>query len=475
MSARNDAIVIGGGLNGLIAATYLAKAGRKVLLLEAEETLGGSCRATSALADVRASLGGHALSALDPRLAKELGLRGLKFVLRDMPTVSLRQDGHHLVLSRNAHAAARAIAAQSPADAETYRGLRAEIFALGRTTRPLWWNGARIAPDDTLFSRLKVTSAASFLSGLESEPLKAALAFDAVAPFQLGSALAFAWHAAQEMCGQQGAVAAPLGGLAALADMIVVAAQTAGVEIRTRARVIKIVADNAVAGVALDSGEEIFASAVLSSLSRRTTLLDLAPTSSAGLAETQRLKRSAPQTGEASILFLLNTALVFHALNARFILADRLDTYAAGGTAVRDGRLPEELLIEAAVPTAADPSLAPTGQHLLSVRVPGLPLTPEGGWPALSAKLVERVTAALERHAPHLRERIVGLDLRLPRKAEPFSAVRLASSYADRVSTPVEGLFLCGVCAEPMNAVSGRAGRLAAGIAQAWLAREKHV
>ena len=106
-------------------------------------------------------------------------------------------------------------------------------------------------------------------------------------------------------------------------------------------------------------------------------------------------------------------------------------------------------------------------------RVLGLPLMPKGGWPALSTKLVERIIAALERHTPHLRERIVGLDLRLPQEEEPFSAARLAASYAERVSTPIEGLFLCGIGAEPMNAISARAGRLAAGIAQAWLAREK--
>ena len=473
MSARNDAIVIGGGLNGLVAATYLAKSGCKVLLLEAEETLGGACRATSALAGVRASLGGHALSALDPRLAKDLGLRGLKFVLRDMPTVALRQDGHHLVLSRDAHAASRSIAAQSPADAETYRRLCTEIFSLARAMRLLWWDGISSTPDDALFSRLKATSAASLLSSLESEPLKAALAFDAGAPWQSGSALALVWRAAQEMCGQQGAMAIPQGGLAALADMLVAAAQTAGVEIRTKARVAKIVADNAVAGIVLDSGEEIFGRAVLSSLARRTTLLDLAPTAAVGLGETRRLKRSAPQTGEASVLFLLNAAPDFGATNARFILADRLDAYAAAENAAREGGLPDELLMEVVVPTTTDPSLAPTGQYLLSIRVPRLPLKPEGGWPTQSARLVEHVTAVLERHTPHLRERIVGLDLRLPQEEDAFSGKRLVMTYAERVCTPVGGLFLCGTSAEPMNAISGRAGRLAAGIAQAWLAREK--
>jgi phytoene dehydrogenase-like protein len=473
MTAHSDAIVIGGGLNGLVAATYLAKAGRKVLLLEAEETLGGTCHATSAIPGVRASFGGELLAAFDPRLVKDLGLRGLKFAVRDMPLVALRQDGRHLILSRDAHATSRVLAAQSRADADAYRRLRTEIFALARTMRPFWWENSASAPLDAQYSRLKATSAASLLSAFESDTLKAALAFDTVAPFESGSALALVWRAAQEMCGLQGAVAVPQGGLPALIDMLTAAAQNAGVEIRTKALVARLIADNAVAGVALDTGEEIFSHAVLSSLPRRKTLLDLAPTASAGFAETQRLNRSAPLTGEASILFLLNAAPDFDAPNARYIIADRLEVYAAVESAAREHRMPDEIIIEAVVPTAVDPLLAPPGQHLLSVRVPGLPLAPHGGWPALPAALIKRVTAALAHHIPHLRERMIGIDIRLPTEEEPFSAERLVSSYSTRVTTPIEGLFLCGTGAEPMNAVSGRAGRLAAGIAQAWLAREK--
>jgi phytoene dehydrogenase-like protein len=477
MSAPHDAIVIRGGINGLVAATYLAKAGRSVLLLEAEAALGGSCRRVGRIGDVHASFGGYVLTALDPHLVKDLGLRALKYVARDLPINALRQDGRNLLLTRDVHAAARAIAAQSPADAETYKHMRSELFALARAMRPFWWDGARVpelrdASQSALFARLKTASAGSFLSSFESETLKAALAFDTVAPFEPGSALALAWRAAQEMCGQQGAAAIPQGGAAALADMLATAAQAAGVQIRTEARVAKLIAKDTVAGVVLNTGEEIPARTVLSSLSRRMTLLDLAPTASAGFAETQRLERAGALTGEASILFLLTAAPAFNVPNARFLIVDRLESYFAADRSARAKRLPEELLIEAVVPTIADPALAP-GKHILSVRVPGLPLAPEGGWPALSTALVERVTAALERHASHLREHIIGLDLRLPHEEEPFCGERLAMSYEARIHTPIEGLFLCGMAAEPMNAISGRAGRLAAGIANAWLARKK--
>jgi phytoene dehydrogenase-like protein len=480
--ARRDAIVIGGGIGGLVAAIYLAKARRNVLLLEADEALGGRCRAATSLAGVRGSPGVHLLHALDPRVVSELGLtrRGLKFAVRDMPTVSLRQDGANLILRRDLHAAERAIAAVSPADAPAYRRHRTRIFALARAMRGLWWEDAAAVPRRNRFlAQLEATSAASLLNDLfESDALKGALAFDAVSPFEAGSALAPVWRASQEMCGLQGAMAVPLGGIPALADLLIAAALDARVEVRTRTRVTKVVlADNAAVGVELESGERIFARTVISGLSRHATLLDLVPTASAGFDETIALRRALPRMGDAAITFLLNAAPALGGRdapqNARFIIADRLESFANADIAIREAQLPDELLIEAVLPTAIDPSLAPPGQHLLSVRVRNLPLAPKEGWPALSAKLAVRVVAALEPHAAHLRERIVGLDLRRPAETGEVCGRCLLSSYAQRIGTPIDGLFLCGGDAEPMDGISGRAGRIAAGIANRFLAREK--
>src|ERR1700760_2079105 len=172
MSTGYDAAVIGGGLNGLVTATYLAKAGRRGVLLEGEEALGGSCRAATRIAGVRASVRSPILNALDPRLAKDLGLDELKFALRDIPTVALQPDGSRLTLTRDASATQRALATRSPGDAEAYKRLRAEIFSLARTMRPFWWEGVNTPPQEVLFARLKATSAASLLAALESDALK---------------------------------------------------------------------------------------------------------------------------------------------------------------------------------------------------------------------------------------------------------------------------------------------------------------
>jgi phytoene dehydrogenase-like protein len=421
-----DAIVIGGGLGGLAAAATLRQTGANVVLLEAGEALGGACRKAMAL------------HALDPRLVKELALtrRGLKFAQRDLSLVALRQDGRHLVLSRDPHEAARAIAAHSPADATAYKHHHSEVFALARALRPWWWDGA--AAPEHIPATLKAMSAHAYLGGrFETEALKAALAFDVTEPLAPGSALALVWRASQEMCGLQGAVAMPDGGGAALADALIAAATEMGVEFRTKARVKALVLDgNVVVGVELESGERVFARSVLSSLSRRATLLELVPTASAGFAETQRLMRAAPAGQETFVTLTLNAAPALGGVSLppapRFVIAEG------------------ELALEA-VAASASP-----GQHTLWVRAKGTPT-------------LDAVTQQLERFAPLLRGRIVASDIvtrDVPRN-------QLLDPASARVATPIEGLFLCGGDAEPVEALSGRAGRLAAGSAMAYTARRK--
>lgn len=407
MSARADAIVIGAGIGGLVAAATLKRAGRSVILLEAEECLGGRLRRA------------QALFALDPRVVKELGLsaRGLKFSARDMPTVALRQDGRHLTLPRDPHQAARAIAAHSPGDADAYKRYHAEIFAAGRALRAWWWEGAA---SQALPRELETVSAAHYLAArFESEALRQALCFDVALPNDPGSALALAWRASQEMCGQQGALAMPQAGLA---DMLVATAQDLGVEIRAQARVAKLILDGgAVAGAELASGEQVFARIVLSSLTRRATLLDMAPTASAGFAQTWRLMRALPRERETAFVFTLNAEPGFGHQGARIVIAE--------------GEPPLEAI-------ASSPS---PGQHVLAVRAKG---------EAEEAKVI----AQLERYAPQLGSRIVART----RAVRDVPAPRLMDDASARMGTPVAGLYLCGADAEPMDAPSGRAGRLAA-------------
>jgi phytoene dehydrogenase-like protein len=129
-------------------------------------------------------------------------------------------------------------------------------------------------------------------------------------------------------------------------------------------------------------------------------------------------------------------------------------------------------MMEVVVPTAIEPEFARAGQHVLSITVRGLPAAPEEGRAALSKRLAERVVSALECRMKNLRAHITGIHFDLPdasTRDSEFSVSRILSPYRARIATPLNGLFLCGLAAEPMDAVSGRAGRLAAGMAQKWL------
>ena len=132
--------------------------------------------------------------------------------------------------------------------------------------------------------------------------------------------------------------------------------------------------------------------------------------------------------------------------------------------------IPLEPVLEMTVPSVADPSAAPSGAHLLSVRVPFLPR--EIDWPGHVALLQRRVISTVAAYAPGLRERIVDVRVVAPDEFSarlgdlaPCRSTRLLASYAGRIRTGVEGLYLCGKCAEPVLMPSGRAARIAAAMA----------
>jgi len=483
--APYDAVVIGAGVSGLSAAAYLGRAGRRVLVLEARNKVGGLCDTARFGEHFRAPAIAQTLYALDPRVVKELGLarHGLKFAIRDMPLSGPRSAGRPIVLPRNMADAVRSIATHSRADAQAYPRFRRELFALGRAARRLWWDDG--APGKGTLAKLaylKRRSTAAFLdSWFESEALKALLAFDGaagnVSPFEPGSALLLVWRAAQEMCGLQGAAAFPQGGPEALAKALLAAAQAAGCEIRTGTAARHIHADGAVAAVGLASGETIACRAVLSSLSRRKTLLDLAGGAGTGFAGAAALARARPRAGAARVLLAVNAAPAFAGagvpLEGRIVIAEHLDGLGAAHARAQAGELPDDFAMEIVIPSAADAGFAPPGQHVLSVQVRPVPLSPPQGWATLKTTLAQRTVLALERYAPGLARHITAVevvspdDIAVTYGAEDEScggAGRLLAPWTSRIRTGIAGLLLCGASAEPAGAVSGRAGRIAAAV-----------
>lgn len=486
-----DVVVIGAGVDGLTAASYLAMAGKRVLAVDSRTMPGGLCETNTFGSGFLYSRAAHALYALDPRVIDELKLarHGLRFATRDMALVGLRPDAKHVVLTRDAYATARHLAIHSEADAATWPRFRREWLALSRKLRGLWWRSdsraAQLWHSDTRIERLRRLGVAAWLDAwLESDALKATLAFDghAMSPLAAGSSLLLYWRAAQEMCGLQGAVALPRGGMQAVSDACAGAARSLGVELRMGVSVGDLCVDGEgnVRGVRLAGGETVAAPLVLSSLSRRKTLSFNGAREAIGFGAASALERHKPKVTMARVTLALDASPVFHGnvvpLGARFVIADRVESLASAHAAAYAGRLPQELTMEAIIASAAEPSLAPSGQHLVSVLVGPVPVALEGGWRTQKSALAARVVAALSHYATGLSRHLVGVEVLTPEDAgegygtdDAFGGEvcekRLLADWRERVCTPISGLYLCGASAEPVGAVSGRAGRIAASFA----------
>lgn len=479
-----DAIVIGGGASGLVAAAYLARAGKKTLLLEARDKLGGLCAAANLGAGFSGAIGVQTLYALDPLVARELKLpkNGLRFASRDLALTGLRRDGKHIVISKDMHDTASSIAAHSQRDADAWPLFRKELFELARAMRPLWWEARGTLPDGVegrKIERIARMGASAWLdSWFESEALKAALCFDSAAGgisiLEPGSALSLVWRAAQEMSGLQGAVTIPQDGPVSLVEALMSAARGAGCELRTGALVDRVILDSdCAAGVQMQSGETCFAPFVFSALSSCRAFSQLVPPGALGVAVAEVSRRVSP-LAEARMLVTLRRApqIASDAIlpASRFVLAEKPEAYAMAEMTARSGDIADELPIEFVIPTTIDASLAPPGQHILSALVRPVPRYPAEGWPALASKLRAQVVASIERLVPGFTRDISRVEILDPDDAEagsPLSVPRMLMTAAHRIETPVAGLFLCGADAEPVPAVSGRAARIAVALAMA--------
>jgi phytoene dehydrogenase-like protein len=344
-----------------------------------------------------------------------------------------------------------------------------------------------------LLDDLSRLSAAAYLDRwFENDVLKAALAFDVfpsgLSPHEQGSALVLIWRYAQASCGRQAAVSQLRGGPGALGSALETAAREAGAELRGSAPVSSIIVKKRRAiGVTLAGGEIIAASAVLSDLDSRETLLGLVPAEAIGFGTAASVPAPS-KVAAAQIMLALSGPPPFAGLdrcdlNARLVIAERPEIAAEAKGAALAGLLPDELVIEAMIPTASDPSVAPAGSHVLSVVIPYMPAFIAGGWEAKREALRKRALAALESFAPGLKERILAHAVVTPDDMrERFGMAvavssspvfRLLATYEARIRTSIAGLYLCGPSAEPLSELSGRAGRLAAALALSeWHKRE---
>jgi phytoene dehydrogenase-like protein len=510
MSERKDVIVVGGGHNGLVCGAYLARAGRRVLVLEANAVIGGGAVNKEIAPGFTLPACAHILHHLHPRVISELNLagHGLSLAATDLATIALGRDGRHLVL--HGGEVTPSLKQLSAADAAALPGFHARMSRFAEALRPLLteapprlhgmnrgdrWTLAKLAwrlrrlgrVEFREFLRVAAMNAADILEeSFESDLLKGALAFDAVlgtsfGPRSPGSVFTLLYRLAGQVEGRSGALALPRGGMGAAVEAIAAAARAQGAEIRTEARVARIlVEDDRAAGVELQSGERIAAGTVVSNADPKATFLSLLGAEHLDTGFVRRISNLRMNGMAAKLHLVLDglpnvPGLSAAELGERLVIAPGIDALERAFNHTKYGAYSESPAMEVTIPSVADPSLAPEGRHVLSAVVLYAPYHLKQGWEAARDTFAELAIETLAAYAPDLPERIVARELVTPVDLERDFGMTgghwhhgdLALDQmlmlrpvpgASRYAAPLPGLYLCGAGSHPGGGVMGAAG-----------------
>jgi phytoene dehydrogenase-like protein len=507
-----DVIVIGAGHNGLVCAAYLAKAGRKVIVLEAAKQIGGAAITREFAPDFRVSACSHLLYLLDSDIRRELGLdgHGLTIARQNLKTVSLAADGNHLSIAGEMLEGGDA----SDTDRDAFReyrrcmsrfarvigrlsnrvppriasGDRSDLIGLGKLALDVRLLGRK---DMREFLRIAGINIYDVLQeSFDSDLLKGALALDSVLGTHLGPrSNNSVFTALHRMSGNAGAtagqVSVPQGGMGAVCDALAAAARRHGVEIRTGSPVKRIRMDfDRVSGVELENGEQIAAAAVVSSADPHTTLLGLLGARHLEAGFAQKISHLRARGNAAKLHLALSDLPTFTGLDPallgeRLVIAPGLDYVERAFNHAKYGEYSAQPVAEITLPSIHDSSLAPAGQHVLSAVVQYAPRNLKAGWKSSRAAFTETVLELLERYAPDIRSKAVVAEVLTPEDIEREFRIRGGHWHhgelsldqflmlrpvpgAAQYAAPVPGLYLCGAGSHPGGGVMGSAGRNAA-------------
>ena len=522
MKNQYDVAIIGGGHNGLVAAAYLARAGLNVGVLEARPVVGGAAVTEEFHPGFRNSLAAYTVSLLDPRVIADLGLadHGLRIVERRMSNFLPLDDGRALEMGGDPANTRRSIAQFSNTDADQLTvygamldGVVAELRALVHETPPNLGGGWREALKAlALGNRLRrlglarqrdlmdlfAKSAGDMLdSWFESAPLKAALGFDGIvgsyaSPYTPGTAYVLLHHVFGEVNGKPGAWGHAIGGMGAITQAMAKAATAAGADIITAAPVREIVTSaGRASGVVLADGRRVSARAVAGNVHPKRLLGEMLDPALLDADLKRRLAGYRSGSGVVRMNVALSELPRFTArpaagdhLTSGIIIAPSLDYMdRAYGDARRAGWSAAPI-VEMLIPSTLDDSLAPPGQHVVSLFAQAFDpeLKALGGgasWDDHRDSVADLIIDTVDAHAPNFKASVLARRVLTPLDLERelgliggdifhgqltpdqlFSARPLLGHGAYRM--PVKGLYLCGSGAHPGGGVSGLPGRNAA-------------
>ncbi|MGV8996438.1 MAG: phytoene desaturase family protein [Parvibaculaceae bacterium] len=509
-----DAIVIGAGHNGLIAAGYLAKAGRRVLLLEASSRLGGALTTGEVSPDYRVSTAAHLLDALPRHIEKDLKLakHGLRYARRNLQTIVLDHGHNHITLSTK-RVDLDILRRHSAADAAAYPDFVArmksyiavlgpllhdvlpdnEPESLSRRLRRLVWRAERLGPEtlENLMRQLAGSIGDLLDDTFETPLLKGALGLDAIigsgqGPYSPGTALSAITRRGLRALSNGPHVVE--GGLGGFTDALSASVASLGVVIRAITDVTRIiVSDGMVQGVETRNGDIYEAPLVLSSAHPRTTMLDLVGAKYLDAGLVKQLTGIVDTGATAKLNLSLDGLPTIQGLSpaeygARFLVAPSLAALDNAYSDFKHGGFASGLPLEMTIPSVTDAPLVPPGQHVMSIIVQYVPYEVTGGWAGARDRLVDRVIETLAEYAPDLRERIVAGELILPADIERKFGLTNGGWYhgdmrldqlltsrptpaLSRYATPVRGLYLCGAGSHPGGGICGLPGEYAARLA----------
>ncbi|MEL6373146.1 MAG: NAD(P)/FAD-dependent oxidoreductase [Pseudomonadota bacterium] len=523
MDQSYDVAVIGGGHNGLTCAAYLAQAGLTTVVLEKNDVVGGAAITETFHPGFRNSVASYTVSLLNPKVIADLELArfGLKIVERPVANFWPIDDKRGLVLPNDPAGRREAIAALSQADAERLPAYDAALEDAASLLRDLVQRtppnageglstllkaaglgrqviGAGREAQRTLVD-LFTKSAADFLDlYFESPIVKGAFAFDGIvgayaSPHIPGTAYVLLHHCFGEVNGKRGVWGHAVGGMGAITTAMAASAVERGVEIRTGAKVARVLVEaGAARGVELDDGSVIKARVLAANVPPKLLMRDLVPRAAVEPAVYERFAHIRSGSGTFRMNVALREPPQFtcrptpdNALGdhhgAGIIIGPDIDYLERAYLSARTQGTAAEPVIEMLIPSVLDDSLAPEGQHVASLFVQHVaPRLADGrSWHEAKDAFADTVVETVTRHAPNFAQAIIARQVLSPLDLEErfglidgdifhgqlgldqLFALRPVLGYAD-YRMPLSGLYLCGAGAHPGGGVTGMPGHNAA-------------
>jgi phytoene dehydrogenase-like protein len=513
-----DVAVIGGGHNGLVCAAYLARAGRKVLVLERRERVGGAAVTEEVFPGFRFSVFSYVVSLLRPEIIRDLDLprHGLH-ILPLESTLTPLPNGDYFAQWNDHDQNRRELARHSLRDAEAYDEFGLMLHQMARAVKPLL---GMAPPDPGSFSprellgmarlgryfrsmkkehfyrlnRLLTMSSADFLDEwFETEALKATKSASGIigtllGPRSPGTAYVLLHHYMGELDGVFRAWGFAKGGNGSVSAAIAGAARAAGAEIRTSAAVSQVLIRRGRAtGVVLESGEEINAKLVVSGADPRRTFMQLVGEKHLPGEFVESIRRFRFRGASAKVNLALGELPDFSCLPGRgphlrgaISISPSVEYLERAYDEAKYGEVSRRPYMDIVIPSMIDPAMAPPGKHVMSIFVQYAPYHVNGGWTeARREALGDAVIDTLSQFAPNLKSAILHRQVVTPADIERIVGLAEGNIFQGELTlqqmfflrpvpawakyrTPLAGLYQCGAGTHPGGGVMGASGRNAA-------------